>query len=218
MSRALPSGVAPGFSAPAQRFDTSEVRWFAEGVLPETLVAWFIRSSHSTLEARDDTYLVDGSHDAGRKVRGHGDYEVKLRTGFGGLFHLGGGVEGRVEEWQKHVDLHVPTDQSWIEVGKVVLTRTYQPNLRGVVAEVRERDLQQPGCDIELASVSAAGHRNWTFAFEVWGPATQRTLLLREAAASFIADAGLPGSLTSRLRDDMGYPEWLANRCRRGSE
>lgn len=213
----LPPETAPDLGAAGQPFDTTEVRWFAPGHLPESLVKWFIRSSHSTLEARDDAYLIDGSHDAGRKVRGRGSFEVKLRTGFGDLFHLGDRVKGRIEEWRKYVGLHIPAGQSWIEVGKVVLTRTYQPDVQGAVAEVRERDLLVPGCDIELASVSAAGERAWTFALEVWGPTEQRNLLLTEAAARFVADAGLPRSLTARLVHDMGYPEWLASLHEDGS-
>lgn len=197
-------------AAPANRIDTTEVRWFAAGSLPDSLVDWFIRSGRATLEVRHDSYLVDGSHDSGRKVRDHGSFEVKTRTGTHGFLHLGNGIRGRIEEWQKIVGLQPPTDQTWVDVGKVVLTRTYQPDPKDSLYEVRARDMYLPGCDVELATVSVGETKAWTFAFEVWGPKEQRHGILSKTASGFIDTAGLPSELASRLILDMGYPEWLA--------
>lgn len=206
--------LTPGWEyasfAPAIPFDTTEVRWFAAGNLPDSLVDWFIRSGRATLEVRHDSYLVDGSHDAGRKVRNHGSFEVKIRTGSHGFLHLGNGIHGRIEEWQKSVGLQPPTAESWVEVGKVVLTRTYQPGPKDGLSEVRERDMLIPGCDVELATVSVGDTKAWTFAFEVWGPGEQRHRILSETASRFVETAGLPPELASWLTCDMGYPEWLA--------
>jgi hypothetical protein len=195
---------------PPDHLDTTEVRWFVTGELPESLVDWFIRSGRATLEVRTDAYLVDGSHDAGRKRRDHGAFEVKLRTGSQGLFHLGNGVRSRIEEWKKYLGLQTPPDPTWVDVGKVVLTRTYQLDAEDAVSEVRVRDMLTPGCDVELATVSVGDTKAWTFAFEVWGPEDRRLHILAETASRFVADSGLPLELTLALTSDMGYPEWLA--------
>ena len=195
---------------PPDHLDTTEVRWFVTGELPESLVDWFIRSRRAILEVRTDAYLVDGSHDAGRKRRDHGAFEVKLRTGSQGLFHLGNGVRSRIEEWKKYLGLQIPPEPTRVDVGKVVLTRTFQPDAEDIMSEVRVRDMFIPGCDVELATVSVGDTTAWTFAFEVWGPEDRRLHILAETANRFVADSGLPPDLTSALTDDMGYPEWLA--------
>ena len=212
MSHPLPSVSGEGMASvvPPDHLDTTEVRWFVTGELPESLVDWFIRSGRATLEVRHDSYIVDGSHDAGSKIRDHGTFEVKLRTGSRGPFHLGSGVRSRIEEWQKFVGLQTPPDRTWVDVGKVVLTRTYQLDAEDDVSEVRVRDMFTPGCDVELATVSVGDTKAWTFAFEVWGPEDRRLHILAETASRFVADSGLPPAPTPVQTPDMGYPEWLA--------
>jgi hypothetical protein len=207
------NGAGGARSDPSAPFDTTEVRWFAAGPLPDALVQWFAASGEPTLvETRRDAYLAAGSHGVGQKRRNYGPFEVKRRLRYGEFVHLSDALTGRLEEWRKLVEIQpVPTaGDRWADVNKVVLTRTYRLRSDGQVVRARERDISVPGCDIELASVSVAGIDAWTFAFEAWGPSDRRRDVLDQAADLFIVASGLPAELTSHLSADMGYPEWLA--------
>lgn len=202
-------------AAPYAPFDTTEVRWFADGALPDSLAEWFTKSGRWTeLEIRRDAYLVDRSPDVGRKQRDQGPFEVKTRRGRSGVLHLPGGLRGHLEEWRKHIAGAQPPptpDERWSDVHKVVLTRIYQHDPDDQVAEIETRNPLVAGCAIELASVAVSDVRAWTFALEAWGPDDRRRSLLEQAAALFVRTSEFPPGFTSRLTADMGYPEWLSS-------
>jgi hypothetical protein len=201
-------------ATPSTPFDTTEVRWFASGPMPRPLVNWFTLSgTRGTLEVRYDAYLAGTSSGLGRKRRNRGPLETKTRLGVGAKVSLDDRLDGHLEEWRKVITTTspppTPTDL-WAEVHKVLLTRTYHASVRDAVVEVAYGDLSAPGCDIELAAVAVEGVAAWTFALEAWGPPALRSSLLQHSANVFVAETGLPASVTSSLTVDMGYPEWLA--------
>lgn len=213
-SEALQGSRSGRFISPPTPFDTTEVRWFASGLMPRPLVSWFTLSGRrGTLEVRYDAYLESDSSDLGRKRRNRGPFEIKTRRGFGDTISVNDRLAGRLEEWRKVIAATPPATtpaDRWSEVHKVVLTRTYHVSTRGAMVEVAFGDLSAPGCDIELAALTVEGVTAWTFALEAWGPSALRSSLLQRSADAFIADTGLPVSVTSQLTIDMGYPEWLA--------
>ena len=153
-------------------FDTTEVRWFVEGSLPDSYVDWVSSAGKKAIvEIRGDKYWVDGIHSSGLKWRGHGPLGIKLRRDSAGFLDLGNGARGRIEEWRKICPVE-PGSASlgqrgeWCEVQKVVLTRPYGVHLAGTVGPLNSRDLAVSGCDVELASVMVAGTEAWTFALE----------------------------------------------------
>lgn len=207
-----PMSASDAQRAVAEPFDTTEVRWFALGTLDPVHVEWFNESGRADLEIRQDSYVVDTSHDCGRKQRDNGPFEIKTRTGSTGVIPLWGGLRGRIEQWSKIVSVKPPDGSldRWSDVDKVVLTRTYQLQANDAT-EVDKRDLTVPGCDIELAAVSVEGLEAWTFALETWGPNHEQRSLLDRAALQFLSDSGLPRGFASHLTADMGYPEWLTS-------
>ena len=55
---------------PVDSVKTTELRWFADGSLPDDLVAWFTRSGAvGAVELRTDTYRLGGPSDLGVKRR-----------------------------------------------------------------------------------------------------------------------------------------------------
>jgi hypothetical protein len=218
VNESLPS-FERGFSgiriANGTSFDTTEVRWFASGTLLPSFVEWFTNGGRTgILEIRYDVYRAGHSPDIGLKQRDHGPLEAKLRRGINGSLHLDDGVHGRIEEWQK---VRVPdladgedAGHEWIEVHKVVVTRTFEVGVGGVI-EVEHRGLDVPGCDVEIASIEAAGTVAWTFGLEAWGSDDVRRAVLEGALAEFVARSKrFPPDFLSSLGPDIGYPEWLA--------
>jgi hypothetical protein len=192
-------------------FDTSEVRWFAEGTLPTSLIMWFA-GAPTSIEIRRDRYLVDALPEAGVKRRDGGPLEVKVRNGRDGWVDAVADLQGRLEEWRKYApvdDGEWPAEGEWIDVDKVVLTRTYRLGAGGV-EPLRGRDLAATGCDVELAAIIVDDTEAWTFALEAWGPEAERRRVLRESLDSFMAETPLPAAMRLALHRDAGYPEWLA--------
>lgn len=212
--RPSPPGANSRRSVPKMPFDTTEVRWFGTGRMPADVLNWFTRSgSHGSLEIRQDAYLSTGSVSIGRKRRNHGPLEIKTRRGLGATFALGNVLVGRIEEWRKIVSpgLHLPRrSRRWVDVHKVVVTRTYQQEPTGGLVEVLRGDMSLPGCDVELAEVAVDDTEAWTLAFEAWGPGEQQRSILHASADLFLAGTGLPADISNRLPVSMGYPAWLA--------
>jgi len=198
-----------GRSAP---FDTAEARWFANGDIPQRLVQLFCDTAPAVdMEIRDDKYCVTGSDSVGLKRRNGGPIEIKQRLSSGGTVYLRGGISAPIEDWRKEtrVDpLEMGDDDQWIEVTKVVMTRTYALNGRGVVRA--GQDLAEPGCDVELASIVVRDREAWTFALEAWGADTDRHELLSMALAAFLTETPLAAEYTGALEHAMSYPAWLA--------
>jgi hypothetical protein len=198
-------------TAPDDFFDTSEVRWFADGVLPPSLVAWFA-SGPTSVEIRCDRYWVDGSPDFGLKRRGGGQLELKLRCDASDAIALGVGLHGRIEEWRKFSPIaeeHAPSEGSWVEVEKLVQTRSYHRYADGPLSVMDRPDLSTTGCEIELAAVTVGELKAWTFAFEAWGEGDLRRATLRAAMAALVSESPLPRELLAGLGPDAGYPAWL---------
>jgi len=193
--------------------DTTEVRWFAAGPPPSQLVERFCDTGSSVdLEIRNDAYLANGSHHVGLKRRNGGPLELKARRQSSDFVAMGRAVGAPVEEWRKFIGIRpgiTGSDSTWIDVTKVVLTSTYGYLSDGGVGPA-QAGYDEPGCDIELASVTAASSDAWTFALEAWGPAKIRLPLLREALARFWDACPLSPEQTAALTSAMGYPEWLA--------
>jgi hypothetical protein len=81
---------------------TSEVRWFAHGLLPPGVQAWFTGGgTMGAVERRNDTYQLYGLDDIGVKRRHRTTLEVKARRTLGAPLNLREGLEGRIEEWSR---------------------------------------------------------------------------------------------------------------------
>ena len=213
MCEDIAAGAYAG-TADVSAHDTTEVRWFAPGPVPSSIFRWFARLSTS-LEIRRDDYRLDGYHDIGLKRRDRGPAEVKVRCGSHGSVDMAE-VTGRLEEWRKlsavdEGDIPLGDHSRWLDVNKVVLTRTYHINPEGILRAVASPRSSNLGCDVELASVMAGEVPAWTFGLEAWGTtSTERRDALGASLSRFLDEAAPPPDFFADLGRDLGYPEWLA--------
>lgn len=208
--------VASGHSMSIPVLDTSEVRWFAEGLVPHGVVDWFTcGGTAGMLEQRCDTYLLHRLHDIGVKRRFRTSLEMKLRQGIGDPLILAPGLAAPLEEWRKWGGLWhgMATSQSagspWIDVEKAVLTRTVGAD-HEIVGPASYVGYPRSGCEVEIVAVTVAGVEAWSFAFEAFGPKRYRSRLIRSAWEMLIDTFDAPEQLVENLTFAAGYPEWLA--------
>lgn len=207
--------AATGRSLSVPVLDTSEVRWFAEGLPPHTVVEWFTCGGLAgTLEERCDTYQLHRLHDIGVKRRSRTSLEVKVRRGIGDPLAVAPGLVAPFEEWRKWSPgvgdpMSPSADTPWIDVEKTVLTRTVSAD-HEVVGPAPHVDDTLSGCDVEIAAVTVAGVEAWSFAFEAFGPKPDRSRAVRSAWEMLISTSGAPEELSASFTSSGGYPEWLA--------
>ena len=196
-------------------FHTSEVRWFAVGPLPLAVQDWFTSGGTvGRVEDRHDTYQLHGLNEIGAKRRDRGTLEVKVRRTLGDTVVLGHGLEGRLEEWSKWdpgegVGIWQSPDAPWIDVRKVVFTRSFMPTDQEIILPANHRVRLFAGCDIEVAAVTVDGIETWTLALEAFGPDTGRLRALMSAWGTLLARSPLSIDFGSSFDRACGYPEWL---------
>lgn len=206
-ARRWPHSEPPAGSAP---HELTELRWFADGPLPRQVRAWF-NSAAAATEVRRDRYLLDQGADVGIKVRGGQTLELKVRNDVGPWIDLGGGLEGRPEEWRKWSPaddvVDVPRPARWTSVGKVVTKRRF--SVAGAELPMAG-EASGSGCDVEVTQVDVGSIQVWSFAFAVSGPTAHRGAALSASWRTLTASAAVPPALVRRLGVSMGYPQWLA--------
>lgn len=182
--------------------ETLELRWFADGEIPPSVMTWFEDTAPWVeVERRVDSYLVTGRADLGVKRRDHGRIEVKERRRIGASMTVGGRLVGRVEEWHKHVDdEYSEAAGRWLDINKTVTTYRYRA--QGAAGATS-------ACDVELATVEAEGTAAWTLALEASGPRPGRRATLRAAFEEFVSDSTVPSDIAAALDFEAGYPAWL---------
>jgi hypothetical protein len=209
-------GTAAGRQPSVAVLDTSELRWFADGLPPGAVVDWFTCGGKvGTLEERCDTYQLHRLLDIGVKRRSRITLEVKVRREIGDTVTLAPGLAAAFEEWRKWSPtvgdpMSPSADTPWIDVEKAVLTRTFMLADHEVVGPAPHVDDSLSGADVEIAAVTVAGVDAWSLAFETFGPKVHRSRVVRTAWAMLIDSSGVPEQLGSYFAFAGGYPEWLA--------
>jgi hypothetical protein len=192
--------------------DTFELRWFVPGPLPAEVRNWFIGST-GVVEIRRDSYLVDDRVDVGIKRRGETTLELKVRQAVELWADLGAGLAGPLEWWRKWTPaedlVEIPTSGRWIDVDKSIIKRRFSPN--GTEVAFTTDPEVDPGCDVEVASVSAAGIDAWTLAFAAFGPPPGRRANILAAWWMLRASTDTSG-VPVVVGSATGYPERIA-RC-----
>lgn len=208
-------GTATGRSPSVAVLDTSELRWWADGLAPRAVVDWFTCGRKvGTLEERCDTYQLHRLYDIGVKRRSRTALEVKVRREIGDALTLAPGLTAPFEEWRKWSPtvgdpMSPSADTPWIDVEKAVLTRTFMAD-NEIVGPAPHVDDTLSGCDVEIAAVTVAGMEAWSMAFEAFGPKMHRSRVVRTAWTMLIDSSGVPERLGSSFAFAGGYPEWLA--------
>lgn len=196
--------------------DTSEVRWFARGLPPLPVAAWFTcDGTIGTIEERTDLYQLHRLHDIGVKERGRDILEIKVRRSIGDDLAIAPDLAAPFEEWRKWSpfkgDPMTPSpDVPWIEVHKTIITRTFMLSDHEVVGPAEHLDDSLSGCDVEVVAVNVGGVDSWTFAFEAFGPKCDRRRTVAFAWDMIVAESGEFDGLGSLFDLAAGYPEWLA--------
>ncbi len=196
--------------------DTSEVRWFATGPLPDDVVAWFARQkSIAAVEERCDTYLLRGIEGTGVKYRNQRVLEVKLCHSADANLDLGNGLSAPVLRWLKWRPAEL--DATWsasgtrrVDVHKVVLTSSFASIDGSVAPHALPGIASVPACKIELAAVEVGDVVAWTLGLEASGPVEARRRVLLDSWR-FIAGERPPSCNGSggRLDVSAAYPDWL---------
>jgi hypothetical protein len=196
-------------------FHTSEVRWFARGPLPSDVQAWFAGGrTASSVEDRHDTYQLHGLDDIGVKRRHGTTLEVKVRRTFGASLNLGDDLEGRIEEWSRWEParddgIWQSPEVPWIDVHKVIYTRSFMPTDREVILPAIHTNRLFAGCDIEIAEANVDGIDTWSLALEAFGPTARRQDALVSSWRTLRAHSPSIEGLRFAFDRVCGYPEWL---------
>ena len=208
-------GIAMARNTAVAVLDTSEVRWFAYGSPATEVVDWFTGPGRGgTLEERCDVYQVHRLQDIGVKRRSRDSLEVKVRRSIGDTLTLEPGLAAPFEEWRKWSpdddDPMAPSpDVPWIDIHKVILTRTFMLDGGEVVGPALHIDDTLSGCDVEIVAVTIGDTRSWSLAFEAFGPKADRRRAVVSSWDALVADSGRFEDLGSYFDQPAGYPEWL---------
>jgi hypothetical protein len=196
--------------------DTSEVRWFAHGSLPDDVVAWFARQDAiSAVEERYDTYLVSGNAGMGVKYRNQLVLEVKWCHTTDTNLDLGHGLHVPMLRWLKWRPAEL--DAAWsgpdigrVDVHKVVLTSSFASIDGSVAPHALPGIASVPACKIELAAVEVGNVAAWTLGLEASGPVEARRRMLLDSWRLITLD-GLPfhNGFAGRFDVAAAYPDWL---------
>jgi hypothetical protein len=195
--------------------DTTEIRWFANGQLPDDVRSWFI--GPAVADERRDRYLLDVRTDVGVKFRNGHTLEVKRRREPGQAVELPDGPAGVLERWTKWTPadgrVRQTPSQRWMHVDKWIMKRRF--SLDGTEVDVVPWQNLRTFCDVEIVAVRAGGSVAWSLAFAAHGPRCSRLPAIRTAWQA-LHSAGAPTICEVGLdrNDSMGYPEWLGRRRR----
>ncbi len=195
--------------------DTTELRWFADGPLPDDVVGWFTcNGTMGHREQRTDVYRIDDYHDMGVKRRFGDTLELKSRRGVGSSFVLHYGLVAPLEEWRRCSPadglVDTATDDEWIDVHKLVYKRRFSSDgQENVWFNGSPPDLDA-GCDLEVAAVSVGDIESWTFALAAFGLAGRREHALNVAWEALVADNPCPVGFAALFNRSCGYPQWLS--------
>lgn len=214
---------AEGAAPSGDLIETTELRWFQAGALPETLSSWFTRdSAHVRLEERIDLYRIDGRLDVGVKLRGRSTLEIKSRQssiplGRSEIQRVGVAPGGALEVWWKWRPEDASVDRRsgvWVEVSKTILKRRF--SIAGDELTVSESDgpPDRSFCDIEIVAIDVGASASWSFAVAAQGPPSGRGASIAMAWRS-LASVPPPGEWLSASAVSCGYPEWLERRIDR---
>jgi len=202
-------------TAAIDRRRSLEVRWILPGQ-PEAAVAGWFACFDASVEAREDTYLLEPRLPGlSVKLRDGRAFEVKVYRGSPGILDVAGCARGRLESWDKW---SFPCDPQarlgrggaappgWRPVRKLIrrFTPAGGPRAAGVPGLGEEA-----GCEVELTEVKVHGQAWWTLALEATGPAGLLRRELETTAALVFAQAR-PGGVELGTGDSQSYAQWLA--------
>ena len=139
---------------------------------------------------------------------------MKVRRAIGDDVVLQSGLAAPFEEWRKwspdDTDLMAPSpDIPWIDIQKVILTRTFMLIGGEVVGPALHVDDTLSGCDVEIVEVAIGRTRSWSLAFEAFGPKLDRRRAVTFSRDALVADSGRFENFGSYFDQPAGYPEWL---------
>ena len=194
-------------------FDTSEVRWFGRGELPEDVLDWFMAGGTiGAARQRTDSYQLNGEVDRGVKLRGTSVLEVKTRLGCGQTVSLPCGVTGTIEEWRKTriipTRAEVVTGYPFADITKTVVTRSFR-FLGGEATPIDLPDRSHTGCHVDLTSIRVNGVHAWCYAFEAYGDPGLRTDALLAAIVAIEDRTPHPSELAGLLSESLGFAAWI---------
>jgi hypothetical protein len=200
-------------------YPTVEVRWFCRGMVPRSVLEWFLvgGSDPCAPASRTDYYLRLSDGDAlGIKLR-EGRIEIKQRQRGYGVRRLHQRVAGQVEGWGKWsfalagadsgVVGGVGSDPAWVGVKKERRLWVYQLTADQEVIAIPAGVNPAQGCGVELTQVTVGEQVWWSLGFEAFGAeSTLQDGLLR--IARYVLSASEPPALDAR--NSCSYPQWLA--------
>lgn len=194
--------------------DTTELRWFVEGRLPEAVAAWFtLEGTTGLIEQRVDTYRIDGRLDTGVKRRFGETLELKVRRSLGEQVTLGPGLAGRLEVWRRWSPAECLVTGSravpWADVDKTIAKRRFSVDGGEIALTGDNRVMVGDGCDVEIAALVVDSVVAWTFAFAAYGTLSLRRQMIVNAMEALVGDRAVPDEFGPFRGPSAGYPEWL---------
>lgn len=194
-----------------------EIRWFAEGPVPEEWKEWFAAGDDLPEPGvRTDHYLLDTQEALNIKLR-EGRVEVKQRLGTSRRYQLNDHCGGWQEEWVKwsfgldeaedYVHAAAADPASWLAVGKKRYLRTFTLDEMGRLREADPERRLPAGCGVELTALMVGKHHWHTVGLEAFGEKNSRKRVFDAAARSLLTVREAPPLL---LEQSLGYAAWIS--------
>ncbi|CAN5601981.1 hypothetical protein BH23BAC4_BH23BAC4_00540 [soil metagenome] len=194
--------------------ETIEIRWFAEGHLPDTVLQWYATLGRlPEKEVRTDVYLIPlDPAEPGIKLR-EGALEIKRMRGFYEDEPFGS-ITAAAQEWAKW---RIPTERDpsdnltgWLNVKKERWVRTFEVDSHGQLSDADGQQVRN-GATVELSSISADSRSWWSLCVEGFGESFDARIAAFEEVASH-ALKNAPAELEKAQQ--AGYPAWLEENFR----
>lgn len=194
--------------------ETTELRWFCSGTLPEVTQHWFQYDYPKALlpVERQDLYLsTAGCEHLGIKLRQE-QLEIKWRVAELGVLRCWD-LAGKAEQWIKSTCAEpelkwvLPkfrVEGLWIRVKKVRSQRQYQVLSNQSLIAVPASPSSDPGCAVELTTLRIKGEPWWTLGLEA---SSDRLGDIQVVATEVLKTYRGP---KLEFQDSYAYPKWLS--------
>ncbi len=199
-------------------YQTTEVRWFQQGDIPEQILGIYgiSREEIRASPARKDQYLSLNNPDIGIKKRGTENIEIKHCTRHHGAIQFQKNTSGNADDWIKwsfntRENKFGPIEDNhtgwWISIHKQRMLKTLFYTSKGDIIKTCNKNALDGKCEWELSRLWIEDARDtwWSMAFELTGHEVNRENMLKNVVNHALSK----GPIKLQINDSFSYPGWM---------